>query len=78
MTTDCANNSISAQAGHSIPPNRKHRPGFNKRLYRLRWRIENAFDSLKAFRRIAAPYDRLAGNCLASVYLAAALVWRIK
>jgi transposase len=49
----------------------------NQRLYRLRWRIENAFNRLKDFRRVATRYDRLALNYLASVCLAAALVWWI-
>jgi transposase len=48
---------------------------FNKTLYKLRWRIENAFNRLKDFRRIATRYDKLARNYLASVCLAAALVW---
>lgn len=56
-------------------PNRKHLLSFNKRLYKLRWRIESAFNRLKDFRRIATRYDRLAQNYLASVCLAAALVW---
>jgi IS5 family transposase len=58
-----------------VIPNRSNRKqpfSFNKRLYRLRWRIENAFNS-----RIATRYDRLARNYLASVCLAAALVWWI-
>ncbi len=53
--------------------NRKQPFGFSKRLYKLRWRIENAFNRLKDFRRIATRYDRLARNYLASVCLAAAL-----
>src|SRR5437899_4012028 len=57
--------------------NRKQPFCFNKRLYKLRWRIENAFNRLKDFRRIATRYDRLARNYLASVCLAAALVWWI-
>ena len=40
-------------------PNRKHPLSFNKRLYKLRWRIESAFNRLKDFRRIATRYDRL-------------------
>ena len=48
---------------------------FNKRLYKLRWRIEAAFNRSKDFRRIATRYDGLARNYLASVCLAAALVW---
>ena len=42
--------------------NRKHLLSFNKRLYKLRWRIESAFNRLKDFRRIATRYDRLARN----------------
>jgi len=54
--------------------NRKQPYSFSKRLYKLRWRIESAFNRLKDFRRIATRYDRLARNYLASVCLAAALV----
>jgi transposase len=57
--------------------NRRQPFTFNKRLYKLRWRIESAFNRLKDFRRIATRYDRLARNYLASVCLAAALVWWI-
>ena len=61
-----------------VIPNRSNRTQFfslNKRLYKLRWRIEAAFNRLKDFRRIATRYDKLARNYLASVCLAAALVW---
>jgi transposase len=61
-----------------VIPNRSNRKqpfSFNKRLYKLRWRIEAAFNRLKDFRRIATRYDKLALNYLASVCLAAALVW---
>jgi len=57
--------------------NRKRRFSFSKRLYKLRWRIESAFNRLKDFRRIATRYDKRARNYLASVCLAAALVWWI-
>jgi transposase len=57
--------------------NRKQPYSFSKRLYKLRWRIESAFNRLKDYRRIATRYDRLARNYLASVCLAAALVWWI-
>jgi transposase len=57
--------------------NRKQRFSFNKQLYKERHRIENAFCRLKDFRRIATRYDKLARNFLASVCLAAALVWWI-
>jgi len=64
----------------SVIPNRHNRRQpfpFSKRFYKLRWRIEYAFNRLKDFRRIATRYDRLALNYLASVCLAAALVWWI-
>jgi len=57
--------------------NRKQAFSFSKRIYKLRWRIESAFNRLKDFSRIATRYDRLARNYLASVSLAAALVWWI-
>ena len=38
-------------------PTRKRRFSFDKRLYKLRWRIESAFNRLKDFRRIATRYD---------------------
>ena len=57
--------------------NRKQPYRFSKRLHKLRWRIESAFNRLKDFRRIAARYDRLARNYLASVCLVATLVWWI-
>jgi transposase len=63
-----------------VIPNRSNRKqpfNFSKRLYKLRWRIESAFNRLKDFRRIATRYDRMARNYLASVCLAAALVWWI-
>jgi len=63
-----------------VIPNRTNRKcpfPFSKRLYKLRWRIESAFNRLKDFRRIATRYDKLARNYLASICLAAALVWWI-
>jgi transposase len=57
--------------------NRKQPFSFSKRLYKLRWRIESAFNRLKDYRRVATRYDRLARNYLACVCLVAALVWWI-
>ena len=71
---------LQEQRTKQVIPNRSNRKqpfSFNKRLYKLRWRIESAFNRLKDFRRIATRYDRLARNYLASVCLAAALVWWI-
>jgi transposase len=67
--------SMEQSQSFQIAPTGKNRSGFSKRLYKLRWRIEAAFNRLKDFRRIATRYDTLARNYLASVCLAAALVW---
>jgi transposase len=57
--------------------NRKQPFSFDKKSYKQRHRIENAFCRLKDFRRIATRYDRLARNFLASVCIVAAIVWWI-
>jgi transposase len=57
--------------------NRKRRIRFDKQAYKLRHGIENGICRLKDFRRIATRYDKLARNFLASIYLAAAIVWWI-
>ena len=45
-------------------------------LYKLRWRIESAFNRLKDFRRIATRYDKLAPQLpTSSICLATALVY---
>ena len=69
---------LDEHAIKSVIPNRSNRKqpfSFSARLYKLRWRIEAAFNRLKDFRRVATRYDRLARNYLASVCLAAALAW---
>jgi transposase len=71
---------LAERGTKSVIPNRSNRKlrfTFNKRLYRLRWRIEAGFNRLKDFRRIATRYDKLARNYLASVCLVAAIVWWI-
>ena len=50
--------------------NRKQPFSFSKRLYKLRWRIESAFNRLKDFRRIATRYDRCPKVFLFAVALA--------
>ena len=64
----------------AVGPNRANRKQpfrFEKKAYKQRHRIENAFCRLKDFRRIATRYDRLARNFLASVCLVASIVWWI-
>ncbi|MGD9967877.1 MAG: transposase [Hyphomonadaceae bacterium] len=69
---------LQARGTKGVIPNKSNRTqpfAFDKRLYKLRWRIEAAFNRLKDYRRIATRYDKLARNYLASVCLVAALVW---
>jgi len=71
---------LDEQGTKPVIPNRSNRKQpfrFSKPAYKLRWRIEAAFNRLKDFRRIATRYDKLARNYLGSVCLAAALVWWI-
>jgi len=55
--------------------NRKKKFRFDKKQYRYRHKIENAWYRLKDFRRIATRYDKLAFVFAASVRLAATIVW---
>lgn len=60
-----------------IPPRSNHRkpPRWNRRLYRLRSRIECEIGHLKANRAIATRYDKLAESFLGMLYLAAIRLW---
>jgi len=71
---------LKARGTKAVVPNKSNRKQpfiFDKKSYRQRHRIENAFSRLKDFRRIATRYDKLARNFLASVCLVAAIVWWI-
>ena len=71
---------LSERGTKPVVPNKSNRKQpfrFDKKSYKQRHRIENAFCRLKDFRRIATRYDRLARNFLASVCLVAAIVWWI-
>jgi transposase len=63
----------------NIPPksNRRWKNCFSPHLYRNRNAIERMFCRLKDYRRIATRYDRLAGNFLAAVCLAATVSYWI-
>ena len=50
--------------------NRKRKIGYDKRRYRERHQIENAFCRIKDFRRVAMRYDKLAVNFLSAVAIA--------
>ena len=70
---------VLARAGKAavIPPrrNRKNPASYDKELYKKRHLIENCFSRLKAFRAIATRYEKTGRNFLASIYLAAAIMW---
>ena len=71
---------LEARGTRAVVPNKSNRKQpfcFDRKAYRQRHRIENAFCRLKDFRRIATRYDRLARNFLASVCIVAAIVWWI-
>lgn len=62
-----------------IPSVRRRRPLIPHDVvtYRQRNLIERMFGRLKDFRRLATRYDKLARNFLASIAIAAALLWWI-
>ena len=69
---------LRAQKCHAvIPPHptRKIQRRYDRTLYKLRHRVENFFQRLKRFRRIATRYDKLATTFFAMVHFAASLTW---
>jgi transposase len=56
-------------------PTRNANHRYDKRLYRIRYRVECFFHSLKRCRRVATRYEKTGTNYLAFVQLAAALIW---
>ncbi len=68
-----------ARAGTTavIPPraSRKNPRPYDRDLYQARHLIENFFCKLKQFRALATRYDKRAGNFLAAIHLAAAVIW---
>lgn len=48
---------------------------FDQHVYKERFLVENFFQRIKRFRRIAMRFEKLARNYLAFVLLASALVW---
>jgi transposase len=49
---------------------RKHPAPWNRRSYKLRYRVEQLFQKLKSFRRVATRYDKLSETFLGFVILA--------
>jgi transposase len=62
-----------------IPPRkgRKDPPGFCRKLYKQRHKIENMFAKLKDWRRIATRYDRCAHTYMSAICIAATVIFWI-
>jgi transposase len=60
-----------------IPSRRccKHQRTIDKHLYKERFLVENFFQKIKRFRRVAMRFEKLAAHYLAMVTLASVLVW---
>ena len=56
-------------------PTRRVQRRYDRVLYRMRHRVENFFQRLKPFRRVATRYEGLACNFAGMVTLASALTW---
>jgi transposase len=56
-------------------PTRATEHRLDKKLYRIRYRIECLFHRLKRCRRLATRYEKTGRNYLAFVHLACALIW---
>lgn len=55
--------------------NTKHKPRFNRGLYRERNHIERLINRLKQFRWVATRYEKRAENYLVMLMIAAILIW---
>jgi transposase len=62
-----------------IPSNasRKRRRPYHRGIYRRRHQVENFFQRIKRYRRVATRYEKLAVTFFAMVCFAAALVWTL-
>ena len=60
-----------------IPPkaNRKKKRPFDALKYRARHLVENLFQRMKIYRRVATRYEKLDTRFLSIVYLAGAMKW---
>jgi transposase len=76
--TDAIRADLKARGIRAVIPPRSHRTAairWNKRLYRLRNRIERVIGHLKINRAIATRYDKLADSFLGMLHLAAFRYW---
>lgn len=61
-----------------IPANPTHmQRDYDTHLYKDRHLVENFFQRIKRYRRVAMRFEKLARNFLAFIFLASSLVWLI-
>jgi transposase len=65
------------KAMHPLQKEQKTSEPFDKTLYKQRHKVENMFDTLKDWRRIATRYDRCAHTFKAAITIAAIVIWWI-
>lgn len=60
-----------------IPPkaNRKNKRAFDALRYRARHLVENLFQRMKVYRRVATCYEKLDSRFLSTVHLVGAMKW---
>ena len=60
-----------------IPPrkNRKVQRDYDRRLYKARHLVENAFLKLKRWRAIATRYSKRTSSFLSALHLRCAIIW---
>jgi transposase len=56
-------------------PSRRRKRAYDRLLYKRRHHVENFFQRLKRYRRVATRYDKLAATFFAMVCFASILVW---
>jgi len=63
-----------------IPPRktRKVQHPYDRKLYKMRHRIENMFAKLKDWRRVATRYDRCAHTFMSAIVIAATVIFWLK
>ena len=76
--SDAIREVVSQQGGIAVlavNSSRSLKPAFDQHLYRERHRIENLFQRLKHFRRIATRYEKLTTTFAAMLCLACLMIW---
>ena len=76
--SDAIRECVNQQGGVAviaIHPNRSQKPAFDEDVYRERHKVENLFQRLKSFRRIATRYEKLHSSFAAMLSIACIILW---